>query len=64
VFTGDNPKLTAFLSGQARERENLFNADYKKRRTLLNDKADPRMGLSAKELQHRQTKVDANAAAD
>lgn len=32
VFTGDNPKLTAFLSGQARERESIFNADYKKRR--------------------------------
>ena len=32
VFTGDNPKLTAFLSGQARERETLFNPDYKQRR--------------------------------
>ena len=32
VFTGDNPKLTAFLTGQARERESIFNTDYKKRR--------------------------------
>lgn len=32
VFTGDNPKLTAFLSGQARDRESVLNTDYKKRR--------------------------------
>lgn len=32
VFTGDNPKLTAFLSGQARERESIYNGDVKKRR--------------------------------
>lgn len=32
VFTGDNPKLTAFLTGQARERESVYNADVKKRR--------------------------------
>jgi hypothetical protein len=34
VFTGDNAKLTAFLSGEARNRQNQFNTDYKKRRTL------------------------------
>ena len=37
VFTGDNPKLTAFLSGQARERENMYNADYKKRHLWSGD---------------------------
>ena len=35
VFTGDNPKLTAFLSEQARERESLYNTDYKKRRNVV-----------------------------
>mmetsp|Transcript_14606 Transcript_14606/g.14233 ORF Transcript_14606/g.14233 Transcript_14606/m.14233 type:complete len:90 (-) Transcript_14606:1617-1886(-) len=36
VFTGDNAKLTAYLTGQARDRESLYNTDYKKRRTMNN----------------------------
>jgi len=34
IFTGDNPKLTAFLSGEARDRDSYYNTDVKKRRTL------------------------------
>ena len=32
VFTGDNAKLTAVLSGEARDRDDHYNADVKKRR--------------------------------
>ena len=50
VFTGDNAKLTAFLSGEARERQNIFNTDYKKRRTSaqelsLNESKSLKAGL-------------------
>lgn len=38
MFTGDNQKLTAYLSGEARERESLYNADYKKRRAAMQEK--------------------------
>ena len=34
VFTGDNPKLTAFLSKQARDREVELNLDNKNKRPL------------------------------
>ncbi len=32
IFTGDNPKLTAHLAGEARDRDGTYNVDVKKRR--------------------------------
>jgi hypothetical protein len=58
VFTGDNPKLTAFLSGQARDRENMFNADYKKRRLWDTTQAGP------DGLMHTKKKEDIHAEAE
>ena len=52
VFTGDNAKLTAHLSGEARDRDYHYNADVKKRR----------MAQSV-EQSHR-TKEEIHAAAD
>jgi hypothetical protein len=57
VFTGDNPKLTAFLSGQARDRESLYNTDYKKRR-VVEEQTPNRHGSPTK------NKQDINAEAD
>lgn len=52
VFTGDNPKLTAFLSGKARDREAIFNADYKKRRTQQQDPSA--LTQSTDNLKHKE----------
>jgi len=58
VFTGDNPKLTAFLSGQARERDGVFNTDYKRRRTLGKEENE---GPDYNNLKHKE---DINADAE
>lgn len=57
IFTGDNPKLTAFLSEQARERENLYNTDYKKRRNIMQSEEKFVHG-------HTKNKEDIHAEAD
>lgn len=44
IFTGDNPKLTALLSGEVREREIMFNTDMKRKRTILSE--DKQSGIN------------------
>jgi hypothetical protein len=60
VFTGDNAKLTAFLTDQARERDSLFNTDYKKRRSTISDPNDAKTGP----FSPTKRKEDLNAEAD
>ncbi len=66
VFTGDNPKLTAFLTGQARERESIFNTDYKKRRAQQNEKEQGEVdqAKSQRQAQQQRRKEDIHAEAE
>ena len=60
VFTGDNPKLTAYLSGQARDRESIYNTDLKKRRLQQHTEEKKKSSQSI----FAKTKEDLHAEAD